>query len=130
MMQKELEQQNEVFAKQKSAFDSQEISFNQFRDEQMAKNISYNEDYEELKLKGKITRIDYRKVVKYAIGIAAAYYMGKVIGEAIQKRAEEKGVSEAAKSVAGSKSSTLCRYGKVLWSRGNPTAARRYLGKC
>ena len=47
--------------------------------------IYFSKKFEKLKLKEKITNVDYGKIVTYAIGIAAAYYIGKTLGKVLSQ---------------------------------------------
>ena len=84
-MQTEIDEHNVAIQKYQSSFNPQAASFNQVREKQMKKNISFGKKFEKLKLKEKITNVDYGKIVTYAIGIAAAYYIGKTLGKALSK---------------------------------------------
>ena len=77
--------------------------------------------FENLGIKDKLNEIDYQKIVIYAIGIAAAYYIGKTILDSLDE-------AEAVKQLSNSSSSTAksvkpawwkhrCNYGRMIFAR-------------
>jgi hypothetical protein len=94
--------------------------FNDVRNKQLKKNKRYKQKFKELGIKDKLEEIDYQKIVIYAIGIAAAYYIGKTILDSLDE-------AKAVESVASKSSSTvtfknpryvsLCNYGRMLYAR-------------
>ncbi len=95
-------------------------SFNKVRKEQLKKNKKFKKKFDDLGIKDKLSDADYQKIVIYAIGIVAAYYIGKTILESLDE-------AKAAKEVAESSSKTakyvnpawrnLCNYGRMLYVR-------------
>lgn len=86
------------FLSMKEEYESQEVRFkqipnntnvisaslNDYKSKQIEVNEKSNFEYQKIKLKEKLANVDYGKIVKYALGIAVAYYAGKMIGEALQ----------------------------------------------
>lgn len=101
-------------------FNKELKSFNEMRKKQMKKNINFKKRFKELGVKEKLEKVDYEKVVLYAIGIVAAYYIGKAIGDSLNEAKIAKEASSSAKSTAKvlkPKNQTLCNYGRMLFVR-------------
>ena len=62
-----------------SYFEKHLNAFNKVRKEQLKKNKKFKKRFDELGIKDKLDGADYQKIVIYAIGIVAAYYIGKII---------------------------------------------------
>ena len=77
--------------------------------------------FQEIGIKDKLEQVDYEKIVIYAIGIVAAYYIGKTILDSLDdakaaKDIAQSGSSSAAKTV-NPQYVTFCNYGKMLYAR-------------
>ena len=64
-------------------FDYQLASFNEVRKKQLKQNRKYKNNLKKIEIKDKLNQIDYEKIVVYAIGIVAAYYLGKILADKI-----------------------------------------------
>ena len=101
-------------------FNTKLDAFNEVRKEQLKKNKKFKKKFDDLGIKDKLNDVDYQKIVIYAIGIVAAYYIGKTILESLDE-------AKAAKEVAESSSKTakyvnpswrnFCNYGRMLYVR-------------
>ena len=95
--------------------------FNTVRNEQLKKNKKFKKKFQEIGIKDKLENVDYEKIVIYAIGIVAAYYIGKTILDSLDdakaaKDIAQSGSSSAAKTV-NPQYVTFCNYGKMLYAR-------------
>jgi len=101
-------------------FNKELRSFNEIRKKQMKKNINFKKKFKKLGVKEKLEKVDYEKIVLYAIGIVAVYYIGKAIGDSLADAKIAKEASSSAKStvrVLKPKNQTLCNYGRMLFVR-------------
>ena len=101
-------------------FNKELTLFNKIREKQLKKNKNFKKSFENLGVKEKLEEVDYKKIVLYAIGIVAAYYLGKAIGDSISDAKAAKEVTKSAKSttkVLKPRNQTLCNYGRMLFVR-------------
>ena len=83
----------------------------------MKKNIKFKTEFENLGIKDKLNEIDYQKIVIYAIGIAAAYYIGKTILDSLDE-------AEAVKELSKSSSNTVTK--KVEKKKETKKVVKKY----
>jgi len=102
-------------------FDDEFKSFNENRKAQLKNNKKLKKEINKLKRKDKLEKIDYKKIVAYAIGIAVTYYIGKTILDSLSEAKAVKEVSQSASSVARKGTNTqniaFCNYGRMLYVR-------------
>ena len=95
--------------------------FNSVRNEQLKKNKKFKKKFQEIGIKDKLENVDYEKIVIYAIGIVAAYYIGKTILDSLDDAKAAKDIaksgSSSAKKFVNPQHVTLCNYGKMLYAR-------------
>ena len=102
--------------------------FNSVRNEQLKKNKDFKIKFEELGIKDKLEEVDYKKIVTYAIGIVAVYYISKTILDSLAE-------AKTAEAAVTSKTYTFqnprlkiytfqnpryvsfCKYGKMIYAR-------------
>lgn len=119
-MQSEINTQDFDAEELQKYFNKELRSFNEIRKKQMKKNINFKEKFKKLGVKEKLEKIDYEKIVLYAIGIVAVYYIGKTIGDSLADAKIANEASSSAKStvrVLKPKNQTLCNYGRMLYVR-------------
>jgi len=117
-MQSEINTKNFTAEELQKYFNDKLNEFYSVRNEQLKKNKDFKLKFNELGIKDKLEEVDYKKIVKYAIGIAAAYYISKTIFDSLAE-------AKAAETVATSKTYTFrnpryvsfCRYGKMIYAR-------------
>ena len=95
--------------------------FNSVRSEQLKKNKKFKKKFQEIGIKDKLENVDYEKIVIYAIGIVAAYYIGKTILDSLDDAKAAKDIAQTGSSSAGktinAQHVTFCNYGKMLYLR-------------
>ena len=95
--------------------------FNSVRSEQLKKNKKFKKKFQEIGIKDKLENVDYEKIVIYAIGIVAAYYIGKTILDSLDDAKAAKDIaqsgSSSAKKIVNPQHVTFCNYGKMLYLR-------------
>ena len=120
-MQSEIDTKDFTAEELQKYFNDKLDEFNSVRNDQLKKNKKFKKKFQEIGIKDKLDKVDYEKIVIYAIGIVAAYYIGKTILDSLDE-------AKAAKDIAQSGSSsvaktvnpqyvTYCNYGKMLWGR-------------
>jgi len=120
-MQSEIDTKDFTSDELQKYFNTKLDEFNKVRNIQLKKNKKFKKDFENLGIKDKLNEIDYQKIVIYAIGIAAAYYIGKTILDSLDE-------AEAVKQLSNSSSSTAksvkpawwkhrCNYGRMIFAR-------------
>lgn len=117
-MQSEINTKNFTAEELQKYFNDKLNEFYSVRNEQLKRNKDFKIKFKELGIKDKLEEVDYKKIVKYAIGIAAAYYISKTIFDSLAE-------AKAAETVATSKTYTFrnpryvsfCRYGKMIYAR-------------
>ena len=120
-MQSEIDTKDFTAEELQKYFNTKLDEFNKVRNLQLEKNKDYKKKFQELGIKDKLEKIDYQKIVVYAIGIAAAYYIGKTILDSLD---DAKAIKDITKSGSSSVTKTVnprnisyCNYGKMLWGR-------------
>jgi hypothetical protein len=103
-------------------FNTKLDAFNKVRNIQLKKNKKFKERFKELGVKDKLEEVDYQKIVVYAIGIIAVYYVGKTILDSLDeakaaKDIAQSGTSNTAKIVNQQRNVSYCNYGKMLYGR-------------
>ena len=120
-MQSEIDTKDFTAEELQRYFDTKLDGFNKMRKSQLKKNKKFKKRFKELWIKDKLEKIDYKKIVVYAIGIAAAYYIGKTILDSLDdvkaaKDITQSGSSGVAKTI-NPRNVSYCNYGKMLWGR-------------
>ena len=120
-MQSEIDTKDFTAEELQRYFDTKLDGFNKMRKSQLKKNKKFKKKFKELGIKDKIEEIDYQKIVVYAIGIAAAYYIGNYILDSIDDAKAAKDIAQSGSS-SGAKAFnaqhvTFCNYGKMLYAR-------------
>ena len=120
-MQSEIDTRDFTAEELQKYFNTKLDEFNKVRNLQLKKNKDYKKKFQELGIKDKLEEIDYQKIVVYAIGIAAAYYIGKTILDSLDDAKAAKDVTQSASSsivkTTSPRNVTLCNYGRMLRSR-------------
>ena len=75
----------------------------------------------EVLLKDKLNEVDYQKIVTYAIGIVAVYYIGKTMIDSLDEAKAAKNITQSSTSTAAKavnqRNVSYCNYGKMLLAR-------------
>jgi hypothetical protein len=94
-MQSEIDTKDFTSDELQKYFNTKLDEFNKVRNIQLKKNKKFKTDFENLGIKDKLNEIDYQKIVIYAIGIAAAYYIGKTILDSLDEAEAVKQLSNS-----------------------------------
>ena len=120
-MQSEIDTKDFTAEELQKYFNTKLDEFNKVRNLQLKKNKDYKKKFQELGIKDKLEEIDYQKIVVYAIGIAAAYYIGKTILDSLDDAKAAKDVTQSASSsiikTTSPRNVSFCNYGRMLRSR-------------
>ena len=120
-MQSEIDTKDFTVEELQKYFNTKLDEFNKVRNIQLKKNIKFKTEFENLGIKDKLNEIDYQKIVIYAIGIAAAYYIGKTILDSLDEAEAVKELSKSssntAKSVKPAWWQHRCNYGRMIFAR-------------
>jgi len=120
-MQSEIDTKDFTAEELQEYFNTKLDDFNKIRNEQLKKNKKFKIEFEKLGVKDKLNEIDYQKIVVYAIGIAAAYYLGKTILDSLDEAKAAKDIAQSGSSTVAKtinpRNVTYCNYGKMLWGR-------------
>ena len=120
-MQSEIDTKDFTAEELQKYFNTKLDEFNKVRNLQLEKNKDYKKKFQELGIKDKLEEIDYQKIVVYAIGIAAAYYIGKTILDSLDDAKAAKDVTQSASSsiikTTSPRNVTYCNYGRMIYSR-------------
>ena len=120
-MQSEIDTKDFTAEELQKYFNTKLDEFNKVRNLQLKKNKDYKKKFQELGIKDKLEEIDYQKIVVYAIGIAAAYYIGKTILDSLDDAKAAKDVTQSASSsiikTTSPRNVSFCNYGRMLYSR-------------
>ena len=120
-MQSEIDTKDFTSDELQKYFNTKLDEFNKVRNIQLKKNIKFKTEFENLGIKDKLNEIDYQKIVIYAIGIAAAYYIGKTILDSLDEAEAVKELSKSssntAKSVKPAWWQHRCNYGRMIFAR-------------
>ena len=112
-------------------FDYQLASFNEVRKKQLKQNRKYKNNLKKIEIKDKLNQIDYEKIVVYAIGIVAAYYLGKILADKIFDSKDvvssSSNLSKAAR-VPQYRNKAACGYGVMIMRQYGIRTG--YLGGC
>ena len=98
-------------------FNKELKSFNEIRKKQIRKNLVFKKKFNKLGVKEKLEKVDYEKIVLYAIGIVVAYHIGKAIGDTLMDAKAAKEASSSATRVLKPRNQSLCNYGRMLHAR-------------
>jgi len=120
-MQSEIDTRNFNADELQKYFNTKLDAFNKVRETQLKKNETFKKRFKELGIKDKLNEVDYQKIVIYAIGIVAVYYVGKTILDSLDEakaatNIAQSGSSTVAKTV-NPRNVTYCNYGKMLYGR-------------
>lgn len=102
-------------------FNTKLDAFNKARNTQLKKNAKFKEKFKELGIKDKLDEVDYQKIVIYAIGIVAVYYIGKTMLDSLDEAKAAKNITQSSTSTAAKavnqRNVSYCNYGKMLLAR-------------
>lgn len=123
-MQSEIDTRNLNADELQKYFNNKLDIFNKVRNTQLKKNAKFKEKFKELGIKDKLDEVDYQKIVIYAIGIVAVYYIGKTMLDSLDEAKAAKDITPKGTSEVSSaaqelrrRNVTYCNYGKMLLAR-------------
>ena len=117
-MQSEIDTKNFTAEELQKYFNDKLDDFNSVRNEQLKKNKDFKIKFEELGIKDKLEEVDYKKIVTYAIGIVAVYYISKTILDSLaETKTAEAAVTSKTYTFQNPRYVSFCKYGKMIYAR-------------